>query len=176
SLAAPSSPLSLFTRAKCGRGRQADPSLPPAVELRDRELFALSDDLAARDLGLVGHQRLELLIADPGVDELARLVALLTGLKEAEGAEDTVAGLDQKITLESRQLAQLRNESLVDLAGQLGGAILVHTVVAANGGMHGEAPLGSSIRAEESKTDSCDAQARCDRRRGRCKEPRRLQR
>jgi len=86
----------------------------------------VSDDLAARDLGLVGHQRVELLVTDPRGDDLRRLGALLGSLEETERAEDAVAGLDQVVTLKARQLAQLRNEGLVDLAGQLGGAILVH--------------------------------------------------
>jgi hypothetical protein len=64
--------------------REPTPLLAGAAELRDREPVALSDDLAARDLGLVGHQRLELLVVDPGADELARLLALLAGLEETE--------------------------------------------------------------------------------------------
>jgi hypothetical protein len=37
---------------------------------------------------------------DPGAEELARLLARLTGLEETEWAEDTVAGLDQVAVLE----------------------------------------------------------------------------
>ena len=58
----------------------------PSVEMRSATLrgnqnaVAVSDDLAARDLGLIGENRVELLLADPGGDELRRLHALLTRL------------------------------------------------------------------------------------------------
>src|SRR5688572_26944805 len=39
------------------------------VELRDRDAVAVSDDFAARDLGLVRDHRLELLVADPRRDD-----------------------------------------------------------------------------------------------------------
>jgi 2-oxo-4-hydroxy-4-carboxy--5-ureidoimidazoline (OHCU) decarboxylase len=77
----------------------------------------VSDDLAARNLGLVRDQRLKLLVADPRGDDVRRLLALLRRLEETERAEDAVAGLDQVVAREARQLLQLRDEGLVDLAG-----------------------------------------------------------
>src|SRR5687768_13787072 len=119
-----------------GPGKPSPPVECGAVELRDHDPVAVSDDLAARDLGLVGDQRFELLLADPGDDDVRRLLALLRRLEETERAEDAVAGLDQPVAHEPRQLLQPRDEGLVDLAGQLGRAILVHTVVTANDRMH----------------------------------------
>ena len=52
-------------------------------------------DLAARDLGSVGDQRLELLLADQGRDDVRRLFAPLGCLEETKRAEDAVTGLDQ---------------------------------------------------------------------------------
>jgi hypothetical protein len=52
--------------------------------LRDRGAVAASDDLAARDLGLVRDHPLELLVADPGRDDVRRLLALLSCLEKAE--------------------------------------------------------------------------------------------
>src|SRR5207342_261279 len=107
-----------------------------AVELRDCDAVALSDDLAACNLRLVGDDRAEVLVAEPRGDELRRLHPLLRSLEEIERAEDAVPGLDQVVALESRELVQLREEGLVDLACQLDRAILVHTVITANGRMH----------------------------------------
>src|SRR5438093_6610519 len=119
------------------RARQAEPSLERVeVELRDQDAVAVSDDLAARDLRLVGDDRLELLLADPVGDELRRLLALLRRLEETERAEDAVAGLDEEVAREPGHLLQLRDERLVDFAGQLGRSILIHTVVTSNGRMH----------------------------------------
>src|SRR6266516_1013576 len=74
-----------YTRPeRAGGAGKPTPPLTAVAELRDRETVALSDDPAARDLRLVGHQRLELLVVDPGVDKLARLLALLRGLEETE--------------------------------------------------------------------------------------------
>lgn len=67
------------------RARQAEPSIEcVAGELRDRVAVAVGYDLAARDLRLVGDQRLELLVTDPGGDELRGLLALLRRLEETE--------------------------------------------------------------------------------------------
>src|SRR3990170_6281804 len=134
----------------------------------------VSNDLAARDLGLVGENRLELLLADPRCDELRRLHTLLRRLEETERAEDAVAGIDQVVALEPGQLLELRDEGLVDLAGQLDRAILVHTVVTANGRKH-VMLLRSSFRTGESERTPCCAQvgATVDEQRAK---PRRLQR
>ena len=84
------------------KARQAGPSSGIAsVELDgDHDAVAGSDDAAARDLGLVGDDRVELLVADPGCDDLRRLHALLRSLEETERAEDAVAGLDEEVALE----------------------------------------------------------------------------
>src|SRR6266566_1939419 len=124
-------------RRKQVRARQGEPALEcVAVELRDQDAVAVSDDLAARDLRLVGDDRVELLLADPVRDELCRLLALLRRLEETERADDAVVGLDQEVAREPGQLLQLRDERPVDLAGQLVRSILVHTLVTANGRMH----------------------------------------
>src|SRR6476619_101330 len=106
-----------------------------AVELRGGEnaVAAASNDLAARDLRLVGENRLELLLADPRCDELRRVDTLLRRLEETERGEHAVAGIDQVVALEPGQLVELRHEGLVDLARELRRAILVHTVIAADG-------------------------------------------
>ena len=93
------------------RARQAGPSFEcGAVELRgDENAVAMSNDLAARDLGLVGENRVELLLADPRCDELRRLQALLRRLEETERGEDAVAGIDQVVALEPGQLLELRD-------------------------------------------------------------------
>ena len=63
----------------------------------DQDAVAGSDDAAARDLGLVRNDRVELLVADPGCDGLRRLLALLRSLEETERAEDAVARLDEEV-------------------------------------------------------------------------------
>mgnify|MGYP003430081653 CR=1 FL=1 len=55
-------------------------------ELRARDAVAVSDDLATRDLGSVGDQRLELLLADPGRYDVRRLFALLGCLEETQAS------------------------------------------------------------------------------------------
>jgi hypothetical protein len=54
---------------------------------------------------------------------------------------------------ETEQRARLRNEGLVDLAGQLGGAILIDTVVAADGRMQVKL-LTSVYQGKRVRTDS----------------------
>ena len=79
----------------------------------------LGNDLAARDLRRVGNRRVEVLVGDPLRDELRGLVGLLGGLEETERAQDAVAGLDQVVAGEAGELAELRDERLVDLADDL---------------------------------------------------------
>ena len=83
--------------------------------------------------------------------------ALLACLEETERGEDAAAGFDEVVAGEAGQLVQLRDEGLVDLGRQLGRAILVHTVIAANSGMH-----VMLLRLGESRLNSRCAQARCD--------------
>src|SRR5688500_4183921 len=153
-----------------GRGRARPESSPPVecdlVELRDRDAVAVSDDFAARDLGLVRDHRLELLVADPRRDDTRRLLALLGCLEETERAEGAVAGLDQVVAGEAGQLAELRDESLVDLARELSRAILVYTVVTANDRVH--VVLLRSYRDRRVRTNSLLRSGRCDSRRGTC--------
>jgi hypothetical protein len=75
------------------------------VELRDGDAVALSNDLAARDLRLVGNRLGEVLVADPLRDELRGLGVLLGRLEETERAQDAVVGLDQVVALEAGELA-----------------------------------------------------------------------
>jgi len=84
-------------------------------------VLAVGDDLAARDLRRVGNRPVEVLAGDPLGDELGGLVGLLAGLEQTEGAQDTVAGVDQVVAGEAGKVAQLRDERLVDLAGDLVG-------------------------------------------------------
>src|SRR6478735_7097270 len=145
-----------------------------AVGLRGgQDAVAVSDDLAACDLRLIGDHRFELLVANPACDDLRRLLALRRSLEEAERAEDAVVGLDQPVAREPGELLQRRDERLFDLAGQLGRAILVHTVITANGRKHGV--LLRSVKDRESERTLCCAQAGGDNRRGTYK-PRRRQR
>src|SRR6476646_10551520 len=138
------------------RARQARPSLEcGAVELRgDENAVAVSNDLAARDLGLVGENRVELLLADPLCDELRRLHTLLGRLEVTERSEDAVAGIDQVVALEPRKLVELGDEGLVHLVRELGGALLVHTLVTADGCMHEMLPHSYQDRKLE-RTPCC---------------------
>jgi hypothetical protein len=85
----------------------ASPSPTYAGELRARDAVAVSDDLAARDLGSVGDQRLELLVADPGRDDVRGLFALLGCFEETKRAEDAVTGLDQVVARKSAARVRL---------------------------------------------------------------------
>src|SRR4029453_6319944 len=109
---------------------------PSSVELRDGDAVALSNDLAARDLRLVGNRLGEVLVGDPLRDELRGLGVLLGRLEETERAQDAVVGLDQVVALEAGELAELRDERLLDLAGDLVRAGHVDTFVTTDGGMH----------------------------------------
>jgi len=94
------------------------------------------DDLAARDLRLVGHDLVELLVADPTADELRRRVALLTCLEETDRGEGAAAGVYEVVAAEAGQLLELRHEGLVDFRGELGRERLIDAVIAANGRKH----------------------------------------
>ena len=109
--------------ARTRRARQAGPFVEcGAIELRGNEnAVAMSNDLAARDLGLATTR--SSFSSDPPCDELSTH-ALLRRLEETERAEDSVSCLDEEIALEPGQLLELRDEGFADLAGQLGRAIL----------------------------------------------------
>jgi hypothetical protein len=83
-------PIAFVTAGGKGKRRGAWQARPLSsrcgeVELRgDQNAVAVSDDLAARDLGLVGDHRVQLLVANPAGDDLRRLLALLRSLEEAE--------------------------------------------------------------------------------------------
>src|SRR5688572_3537121 len=154
--------------AEQGRARQTEPSLRVRLRaLRDRDAVAVSDDLAACDLRRVRDQRLEFLVADPGCYEVRRLLALLRRLEETERAEDAVIGLDQVVAGEAGQLAEHRDEGLVDLARELRRASLVHTFIAANGREH--VMLLRSYRDRRARLNSLLRSGRCDSRRQRAK-------
>jgi hypothetical protein len=61
---------------------------------------------------------------------------VVRGVKEADGANDAVLGLDQVVAVEAGQLAQGRQEAVVSLLDELLGAALVDRLVASNGGKH----------------------------------------
>src|SRR5205823_2079837 len=84
----------------------------------------------------IRKRRLQLLLAHPGGCNASRLVGLPRSVEDADGAHDAVAGLDEVVALEARQLAQAGDQGLADLLGQLVGATRVDTLVASNGGMH----------------------------------------
>src|SRR6478672_5041732 len=113
------------------------PPLQRSIELNGREhAVAVRDDLAAGDLRRVGDDLVEVLVGDPLRDEHRRLVGLLGGLEETEGAEDAAAALDQVVAGEARKLTELRDERLVDLADNLVDPGHVDTLVTTNGRMH----------------------------------------
>src|ERR1044072_4606435 len=95
-----------------------------------------NDDLAAGDLRRVGEARLELLPAHPVGRNAGRLVGLRRRVEEADGAHDAVAGIDEVVAAEARQLAQAGNERLVDLLDELARAGLVGRLVASNRAIH----------------------------------------
>src|SRR4029078_836430 len=72
---------------------------------------------------------------------------LLGRLEEAERAQHAVVGLDEVVAGKARQLTELRDERLVDLADDLVRARRVDTFVATNGGMHVK-PFCCSYRTE----------------------------
>jgi hypothetical protein len=109
---------------------------PSTVVLRDGDAVAVSNDLTARDLRRVRNHRSEVLVGDPLRDDLRRLVALLGRLEETERAQNAVAGLDELVAGEAGELAELRNERLVDFARDLVRAGRVDTFVTTNGGIH----------------------------------------
>jgi hypothetical protein len=90
------------------------------------------DDFAARDLRRVGQRRLELLLAYPVGRDAARLVALGRRLEEPDRDDDAVAGIDEVIATEARELAQAGRQGLVDLLDELAGTALVDRLVASN--------------------------------------------
>src|SRR3954469_22042268 len=107
--------MSIDLRAAEGGRRAPAPLAALSVELEDCDAVALSDDSTLRDHRRVRQQAVELLVADPGAADLGRLLALLGGVEEARRAEDrAVVRLDQVVALEPGQLAQLRDEGVVD--------------------------------------------------------------
>ena len=117
---------------------------------------SLSDDPAARDLGSLGISVSSfsswIQVTTTFVDS-----SLCSGVpKRPSELRTPLPALDQSVAREPRQLLQPRDEGLVDLAGQLGCAALVHTLVTANGprfwrracgSVAGEVPNGPSEAA-----------------------------
>src|SRR6185295_14297340 len=94
------------------------------------------DDLAARDLGGVRDEALELLLAQPLGYDAGRLVGMGRGVEEVDGAHDAVTGLDEEVAAEARKLAEARGQTRIDLLLQLVGALGVDSFVASHDGMH----------------------------------------
>ena len=68
---------------------------------------------------------------------LRRLVGLRRRLEEADGGHDAVAGIDEVIAAEARQLAQAwGTRRVLDLLDELAGAALVDRLIAPNGAVH----------------------------------------
>jgi hypothetical protein len=114
-------------------GPRRGPSLSrrtPAWLLGVCELSRLvDDDLAPRDLRRLRQRRLELLVAQPVGCDAGRLVGLRRSVEEPDGAQDAVAGVDDLIAAESRELAQAGNKALVDLLDDVVDAGLVDRLV-----------------------------------------------
>src|SRR5439155_11561333 len=96
----------------------------------------------------IRKRALQLLVAHPTGREASRLVGMRRRIEEANRGHDPVAGLNQEVAVEPGQLAQLRDQRLVDLLRQLVGATGVDTLVASHGGMHVQL-LTSLIRVGE---------------------------
>src|SRR5581483_9883093 len=96
----------------------------------------LHDDLSVGDLRRIREGGLELLLAHPVGRDAGRLLRVCRGVKEADGADDAVAGLDQVIAAESRQLTQSGKEGVLSLLDELVGAVLVDRFVASDGSEH----------------------------------------
>src|SRR5690242_1147358 len=76
---------------------------------------------------------------------------MLGGVKDADGADDAVAGLDQVVAAEPRQLAKAGQQAVLDLLDELVDTGLVDCLVASNGGVHSHASnslLGRSNSVE----------------------------
>ena len=82
--------------------------------------------------GALGITVAEVLVVDPLRCELPGLLGLLGGLEETERAQNAVAGLDRH-SRQTRKLAKLRDERLVDLADDLVRAGRVDAFVPTNG-------------------------------------------
>jgi len=65
-------------------------------------------------------------------------------VEQANGAEHAVAGLNQVVAVEARQLAQARQQGGLGLLDELARAGLVDRFIASNGGMHIDAPISVS--------------------------------
>src|SRR6188472_2540917 len=127
-------------RADAKRARRCGPSLRTDRLGRRLGLDELArlvdDDVAARELGRVRKRLLELLLAQPAGGDAGRLVGLRRGVEEADGRHDAVAGVDEGVAIEARELAQHRQEALVDLLDELALTALIDRLVAANGAVH----------------------------------------
>ena len=102
------------------RGRQAGPpfSSEPVVALAgDQNAVAVSDDLAARDLGLVGDHRVELLVANPagddGADDHIKARLTLHDLRHTFGSHLVPQGAD--VVTVSRQMGHARPSITLDV-------------------------------------------------------------
>ena len=121
---------------------------------------ALGDNLAGRDLRRVRNRRVETLVGDPLGDDHRRLISLLGGLEETERAEDAVAALDQVVAGEARELAELRDERLVDLANDLVDAVSRRHLRNDEWWHACDAPSVSPTGQKRSKWAHCGGQAR----------------
>src|SRR4249919_2893491 len=135
------SPVCLTARLEDENERRpltTGPSRRPSCEvLGDRDpVLLVRDHLAARDQRPVGKCALELLLTHPSLGNASRLLGLSQRLEQADRRHDAVTCFDQVVAAETRQLAQARQERLVDLLAQLLGATGVNTLVAPYGGMH----------------------------------------
>src|SRR5207342_3680259 len=98
------------------RPARRGPSLRPSRGLRPDGSVGLVDDyLALRHLRRSLEDPLELLVAHPLGCDTSRLVGLSRGVEEADRAHDALAGVDEEIAAEARQLAQARRQTLADL-------------------------------------------------------------
>ena len=71
------------------------------------------DDFAVGDLRRVRERPFELLLAHPVGCDPGRLLGVSRGVEEADGAQDAVAGVDELVAAEARQLAQAEEEAVL---------------------------------------------------------------
>jgi hypothetical protein len=102
------------------------------IELRalgDGNAVAVCNDLAGRDPRSVRDRRGQVLVGDPLRDNLLDSSACSDVSKRPIRAENAVAGFDQVVAGEAGELAELMDELVVDLAGDLIRAGHVDTLV-----------------------------------------------
>src|SRR5436190_10736876 len=135
----------------------------------------MRDHLSKRDLRRIRDELLELLFLRPLGRDASRVLGLAGGVEQAGRSDDAVASFHQVVALETGQLAQPRNQTLVHLPGQLLNPALVDAFVTPMGGIH-LLLLTSCFKVEELESSSHAARTPGFASRRGTSEPRRLPR